>query len=665
MCGFAGILEPKAPESADALAATVRRMADALRHRGPDDGAEWYDPAAGIALGFRRLSVVDLSPAGRQPMTSASGRYVIAFNGEVYNAPALRRELAALGLAPAFRGHSDTEVMLAAIEAWGLRDAIERFVGMFAFALWDRTRHELSLVRDRFGVKPLCYQSTRHGLIFASEFGALRSHPRFASELDHGAMALFVRLGYIPAPHSIYAGAKKVDPGTILTVSTSDPTRFRKVRYWFLRKLIEDGIANPLSLSDTELLDRVDRLLHESVGIRMEADVPLGVFLSGGIDSSLVAALMQRQSARPVRTFSIGFADGHVDESAHADRVARHLGTEHTAFRVTAEDALEVVEQLPDIYDEPFADSSQIPTFLVAKLARSEVTVALTGDGGDEVFAGYDRYRWIRRVAGTLGLIPAPLRIGFARAIRAADVRRLERWYQATAQWLPRELRLHNFAGKLEKIASLAEARTADTMYLSLMSHTGAPTAFIPGSTEPPTVFTEHPPWTMAGDVTHHAVFLDLAAYLPDDILVKVDRASMAVGLEAREPLLDHRLFELAVRIPLVQRMQGVQTKWPLRGVLHRYVPRELVDRPKMGFGVPLHEWLVGPLRPLATSLFGRAEDAAGHAWRRLLSGRSDGAGLVWNLFVLKMWLARHGVDSPSQAFPRSSIDATGAQVSA
>lgn len=640
MCGFAGMFEPSA-SMGDDLAALVRRMAATLRHRGPDDGAEWADPAMGVALGFRRLAILDLSAAGRQPMLSPSGRFVISFNGEVYNAPALRRELEDAGEAPAFRGHSDTEVMLAAIEAWGLEQAVRRFIGMFAFALWDRMRRELSLVRDRFGVKPLCYQRNADGILFASELRALREHPRFVRELDPGAMALFVRLGYIPAPYSIHAAARKLEPGTILTVSTKDPTHDRVNRYWSAKQCLLDGLANPLSLPDSELLDRLDLLLHDAVRIRMEADVPLGVFLSGGIDSSLVTALMQRQSTRPIRSFSVGFADARLDESDHAARVATHLGTHHTAFRVSEDDALAVVDRLPDIYDEPFADSSQIPTFLVSQLARDEVTVALTGDGGDEVFAGYDRYRWIARVTGLLAPWPAAMRRTFAQTVRSADVQRLERWYQVAAQRLPRRLRLHNLAGKLAKVASLAEAPSPAAMYLGLMSYTGDPTSFVPGSVEPPTVFTRPTPGITDGDATQQAILLDLASYLPDDLLVKVDRASMAVGLEAREPLLDHRLFELAARVPIGQRIRDGRGKWPLRAILHRYVPPALVDRQKMGFGVPLVSWLRGPLRSLAASFLESSNGPESTPWRQLLAGRADQAGLVWNLLVLKMWLAR------------------------
>ncbi len=643
MCGFAGILEPT---TSTPLLETASRMAATLAHRGPDDHDTWADVEQGIALGFRRLSVIDLSPAGRQPMVSASGRFVIAFNGEVYNAPLLRRDLEAAGTAPTFRGHSDTETMLAGIEAWGLEEAVRRFIGMFAFALWDHARRELSLVRDRFGVKPLCYQHTPQGIAFASELRALRVHPRFDPTLDRGAMALFLRLGYIPAPHTIYAAARKVEPATIMTIPADRPSEARTSRYWSVGDLIDRGNADPLQLSDEQLLARVEDLLDDAVGLRMAADVPLGVFLSGGVDSSLVAALAQRRSTRPVRTFSIGFEDPRLDESGHARAVSDHLGTQHTAFAVSEADALAVVHELPEIYDEPFADSSQIPTYLVSRLARAEVTVALTGDGGDEMFAGYDRYRWIGRVAKALAPVPGSVRRGFAQAIRGMDVLRLERWHATISDALPRGMRMHNLAGKLAKVASLAESPTAGAMYFGLMSHTSEPTALLPGAAEPGTIFTDTSAWPKSASVADQAIFLDLMSYLPDDLLVKVDRASMAVGLEAREPLLDHRLFELSSRVPMSQRIRGTEGKWPLRAILQRHVPRNLVDRPKMGFGVPLNAWLLGPLRSLADSHLERT-DTDRRVWRELQAGRSEVAGLTWNLLVLRMWLARH---APSES---------------
>lgn len=647
MCGFTGILDPSASFP---LEATVARMAATLAHRGPDDHATWVDIDQGVALGFQRLAVIDLSPAGRQPMTSASGRFVIAFNGEVYNAPLLRRELEAADQAPAFRGHSDTETMLAAIEAWGVEAAVGRFVGMFAFALWDRQRRELSLARDRYGVKPLCYQHTPNGIAFASELRALRVHPRFDATLDRGAMALFVRLGYIPAPHTIYAAAKKLEPATIMTIRADDPSAVRTLRYWSVGDLIETGHRSPLRVTDEELLSRVEELLDDAVGLRLAADVPLGVFLSGGVDSSLVAALAQRRSTRPIRTFSIGFQDSRFDESDHARRVAAHLGTTHTSFTVSEAEALAVVDELPDIYDEPFADSSQIPTYLVSKLARTEVTVALTGDGGDEVFTGYDRYRWIGRIASALAPVPSTLRRGIAQTIRQMDVMRLERWHGAINAALPRGLRVHNLAGKLAKLATLAEAPTARAMYLGLMSQTSQPGEHVPGASEPPTIFTTPSSWPASASVTDQAVFLDLMSYLPDDLLVKVDRASMAVGLEARAPLLDHRLFELACRLPLAQRVRDDQGKWPLRAILHRHVPPSLVDRPKMGFGVPLGAWLLGPLRRLVDSRLERNERDR-RVWRHLQAGRSDLAGLAWNLLVLRTWLERNADHEAADAF--------------
>lgn len=640
MCGITGFWLNAARTDEAARGALVE-MSDAIAHRGPDDSDQLWESSSGVGLAHRRLSIVDLSPDGRQPMTSASGRYVIVFNGEVYNFLELRAELEARGESPRFRGHSDTEVMLAAIEAWGLEAALARFVGMFAFALWDRRERELTLVRDRLGVKPLFYTALAAGLVFGSELSAILAFPGVERRLDAASVYDFMRWGYVPAPRAIYEGVQKLPPGCLLRVSERD--RVPQVRrYWDARERCGSAPSRSAAPVDEQvLLDEVDELLRSAVSLRMIADVPLGAFLSGGIDSSLVVALMQAQSARPVRTFSIGSELAEYDEGRAAARVAAHLGTDHTPFVVTAREAQAVIPALGTLFDEPFADSSQIPTFLVARLARAQVTVALTGDGGDEAFGGYNRHSYGPRVWDALRRIPAGVRRSVSRRLLGIAPDR----YDAVARLVPKAMRPRLAGSKAHKLLGVLGARSGSEFYRALCAQWLRPEDVLAR----PAFGADTFPAIDTGDLVTDMMLMDMITYLPDDVLTKVDRATMAVALEARAPLLDHRVMELASRLPSELKVRRGVGKWALRQLLYRYVPKPLVDRPKMGFAVPVGDWLRGPLKSWAQDLLladakravpyfeGRALQ---RTWDEHLSGRYDHGSKLWTLLMFQSWLA-------------------------
>jgi asparagine synthase (glutamine-hydrolysing) len=623
-------------------------MADQLIHRGPDDSGVWVDAEAGVALGFRRLAIVDLSPAGHQPMTSSSGRYVIVFNGEVYNFGELRKELESRG--HAFRGRSDTEVMLEAVSEWGLEAAVKKFVGMFAFALWDRRERVLHLVRDRLGIKPLYCGWQGKTFLFGSELKALRAHPDFDPEINRDALALYLRYGYIPQPYSIYQGIRKLPPGHILSLGAGAQTPLelsQTASYWSAQEVYENGAANPWRGSEDEAVEELDRLLRESVRLRMIADVPLGAFLSGGIDSSTVVALMQAQSNRSVKTFTIGFHAQEFNEADHAKTVAAHLGTEHTELYVTPKEALDVIPKLPTLYDEPFADSSQIPTYLVSALTRRHVTVSLSGDGGDELFGGYQRYCNARQFWKTVRGFPYVTRKALAGFIRVCKPATYDRLVGGLGPLLPRLARPSSVGERMYRLAEVITVRNPEELYRHLVSYWKSPMELVLNAKEAPDLLTQSSEWARLDDISQRMMFLDLTTYLPDDILAKLDRASMGVSLEARVPVLDHRVVEFAARVPVSMKIRSGQGKWLLRQMLYRYLPPELVERPKMGFSVPIEEWLRGPLRDWAEGLldqdrlrregFFRSEPIR-ELWAEHLSGQRNWQGHLWNVLMFQAW---------------------------
>ncbi len=650
MCGIAGFLDLKAQNSGEELGALAGRMAAALAHRGPDDAGVWVDAEAGVALGHRRLAVIDLSAEGHQPMLCACGRCVVVYNGEIYNYRALRAELSREG--EQFRGQSDTEVLLAAVCRWGLERALSRLNGMFAFALWDRQARTLYLARDRLGEKPLYYGWVGHVFLFGSELKALRVHPAFTGSIDREAVALFLRHNYVPTPWSVYQGIRKLPSASWIAVSCDRRGQMPRPRpYWSVGAIVEQGLTRPFRGTASEAVEQLDSLLRDAVGLRMVADVPLGAFLSGGIDSSTIVALMQAQSDRPVRTFTIGFHQASYNEAEYAKAVARHLETDHTELYVTPREVLAVIPRLPALYDEPFADSSQIPTFLVAEMARQHVTVCLSGDGGDELFGGYNRYFWGRDCWRAMRWLPRGVRQLIAGVLMRLDAGR-DSQLDRVASWVPSRWRVTNPGEKVRKLADVLEAGNPDVLYLMLVSHWRDPTVVVKGVSEPATILMDPSIRCRIPDFTLRMMYLDAVTYLPDDILVKVDRASMAVSLEARVPFLDHRVVEFAWHLPVDFRVRRRRGKWLLRQVLRRYVPDELIERPKMGFGAPIGEWLRGPLRDWAEALLDERKMVneglfdpvpIRRMWQEHLAGLRNWHYHLWDVLMFQAWLEAHG----------------------
>jgi asparagine synthase (glutamine-hydrolysing) len=641
MCGFTGFLDRSDLEHRDAVNGVLKHMAQAIESRGPDAFGAWADPEAGIALAHRRLAIVDLSPAGAQPMVALSGRYVLAFNGEIYNHLKLRAELDGV----VWRGHSDTETLLAGFEALGVDATLQRANGMFSFALWDREQRVLTLGRDRLGEKPLYYgwqgQGAKAVFLFGSEVSALRRHPAFAAPINRDALALYMRHNCIGGEHSIYQGIHKLLPGHLLTLAYGQ-TEHRVWAWWSAAEVAQRGVAQPFAGSPEQAVDALEALLSKAVGQQMVADVPLGAFLSGGVDSSTVVALMQAQSSRPVKTFSIGFHEAGYNEAEHAKAVAKHLGTKHTELYVSAQQALDVIPKLPTLYAEPFADSSQIPTYLVSQLARQDVKVSLSGDAGDELFCGYNRYQMTARLWGNLQRVPKPLRRLAAAAITAVPPTR----WDSLGRFLP----VARLGDKLHKGAALLGHTTVAEFYRGMVSHWAEADALVLGGHELASVLTSSQPTFQGLNEVERMMALDMLSYLPDDILVKVDRAAMGVSLETRVPMLDHRVVEFAWSLPLNYKLRGGVTKWPLRKVLYRHVPRELIERPKMGFGVPIDHWLRGPLRDWAENLLSesrlRQEGLLNpvpirHKWAEHLSGQRNWQHHLWGVLMFQAWLEK------------------------
>ncbi len=648
MCGLTGLIELRRGVAGPDLRRLARDMADAVTHRGPEDADVWVDEEVGIALGFRRLAIIDLSPAGRQPMISASGRSVIVFNGEVYNAGELRPELEARGID--FRGHSDTEVILEACEAWGVAAAVERFIGMFAIAMWDRQERRLYLVRDRLGIKPLYFGQSGQTLFFGSQPKSFFPHPEWRPQIDVAALTEYLRLNYVPNHLCIYKGLRQVAPGGIVTLEDFSPGaggyKLSEVLYWDFRTVARNGVRQRYQGDFREATEELDSLLRKAVACRMIADVPLGAFLSGGIDSSTVVAMMQQHSAQPVKTFSIGFDEPDYNEAPHAKVIADNLGTDHHELYVSAAEALAFVEQIPEWFDEPLADNSVIPTYLVSRFARTKVTVSLSGDGGDELFGGYPWYGFGKTLGGRLAVVPFSMRRALAVGFRCLSP---EAW-DSLARAVPRSLRPERLGDRAHKLAAVLDLSNPDEVYRFLVTQWHDPAAVSPLALE-----VGDDRWRSSGradvpDFGERMLYFDTLGYLPDDILTKVDRASMAVSLEARVPILDHRIVEFAWRLPSAFRYRGSETKRILREVLQRYVPRDLFERPKQGFEQPISHWLRGPLRNWAEDLLSErslSEDGLFNPapihkrWSEHLSGRRNWQYPIWNILMFQEWKRR------------------------
>lgn len=646
MCGIAGFY------SDQYISMNVEQVCKSIAHRGPDSSGSWVDDFGKLTLLHTRLSIIDLSASGQQPMHSECGRFTLIFNGEIYNHLKLRKRLEKENRAPKWHGHSDTETLLACITAWGVDITLKATVGMFSIALWDKLEKQLVLARDRMGEKPLYWGWCDDILLFGSELKSLKLHPAFNAEIDRNSLALLLRHSYIPAPYSIYKGINKLMPGHVIKIPLYISVELSKLvksePYWSVNYAVEQGQSELFEGSPEEAVDELDFQLAESVSDQMLADVSLGAFLSGGVDSSTVVALMQAQSKRPVRTFTIGFNESGYNEAVHAKAVSKHIGTDHTELYVSPADAFSVIPKLSSIYCEPFSDSSQIPTFLVSQMTKQHVTVALSGDGGDELFCGYNRYLAARKIWSSSQRLPS-----FARQIAAGTLRTLSpatwnKLFECSKPVLPKNLQLSMVGEKAWKLADVLTLPNERAFYRQLTSHWLDPESVVIGATEPMTLITNPSAWPKTESFEHSMMAMDAQTYMSDDILTKVDRAAMANSLETRVPILDHRVFELAWKMPLSLKIRDGQGKWLLRQVLYRYVPKELIERPKMGFGIPLDSWLRGPLRDWAESLLDEqrliqegyfTSGPVRKMWLEHLSGKHNWQHHLWNILMFQAWL--------------------------
>lgn len=626
MCGLTGFLKGASFSIREDSLVILKKMTDSMVHRGPDSEGHWIDADNSIALGHRRLAILDLSESGHQPMLSDDDRYVMAFNGEIYNHLEIRQEIESSIPTIIWKGHSDTETLLKAIQVFGWEGTLQKLVGMFAIALWDQQQKELTLARDRMGEKPLYWGWSGGTLLFGSELKALKAHPAFNAEIDRDALALLLRYNYIPAPYSIYGGIEKLLPGHFVKIKIGQTREdVSPISYWSLKETVEQGVSAPFIGSDAEAIDLLEHTIKQSLVGQMAADVPLGAFLSGGVDSSTIVALMQAKSKRPIKTFAIGFDEPGYNEAEYAKAVAEHLGTEHTEFYVTAKDALEVVPLLSSIFCEPFADSSQIPTYLVSKMAKQHVTVALSGDAGDELFGGYNTYQLLPKIWKIISPLPTPVRKLATKLLSGLPM-----------------------PEKLLKLVEVLPVNNRAEFYNLVISHWLNSEQLVIGAKKVPTALTDKSQWSNVDSFEEWMMSIDAQQYMVDDILVKVDRAAMANSLEVRVPMLDHRLVELAWQLPLDMKIRDKSGKWVLREVLYKYVPKELIERPKKGFSIPLAQWLRGPLREWAEPLLAEKRlteegyfypDKIRQAWEEHLQGKKDNSSKLWSVLMFQSWL--------------------------